>query len=77
MNEPDFKNDVSLKIGHRDEYEKYLTFEKKLNELQEAMYEIGVYSSKLSDLMEKYQNKSFALREEYDRENLSSYHQQK
>lgn len=76
MNEPDFPDDVSLKIGHREEYEKHIAFEKKLDELQEAMHELGIYQSDLEKLMEKYYDKSFALRKEYDKENLSSYHQQ-
>jgi predicted RNase H-like nuclease (RuvC/YqgF family) len=72
MRQDDLPDNHSLKIGNRVEYEKYQRLEQKLDELQDALHDLGEYGSELEDLMEKYDKKSFSLREEYDKELLST-----
>ena len=72
MSDKYFPDNGSLKIGNRVEYEKYQRLEQKLEELQDALHDLGEYDTVLESLMEKYDKKSFSLRAEYDKELLST-----
>lgn len=47
MSDKYFPDNDSLKIGNRVEYEKYQRLEQKLEELQDALHDLGEYDTVL------------------------------
>jgi hypothetical protein len=66
-------NKENRNIENNVEYERYVVAEKKIEELIEALNELGEYDSPLIQALEKQERNIFSLREVYDKQRLKEY----